>query len=107
MMNSILYFDEVLQTYPPQTSPKFEPTTTLHTLRISGRYNRRMLSELCSIFKIDRYLKLAGAKIRRYMCSLWQHHTNTRTCNRVMCSLNTQATIHSCGASAGGVTLRL
>jgi hypothetical protein len=26
-----------------------------------SRYNRRTLSELCSIFKVDRYLKLAGA----------------------------------------------
>jgi hypothetical protein len=25
-----------------------------------SRYNRRMLSELCSIFKVDSYLKLAG-----------------------------------------------
>jgi hypothetical protein len=59
LMNNFPYFDEVLHTYPLQTCPRFKPTTTLHTIGFSG--NRRMLSELCSIFKVDRYLKLAGA----------------------------------------------
>ena len=35
-MNSFPHFDEVLHTYPLQTSPRFKPTTTLHTLGISG-----------------------------------------------------------------------
>src|SRR5882762_9660870 len=60
----IPHFDEVLHTYPPQTSPSLpdlnRPLLFIPLeLRVS-RYNRRILSELCSIFKVDRYLKLAA-----------------------------------------------
>ena len=59
----------VLHSYPHQTSPRFKPTTTLHMIPLKfrvSRYNRRMLSGLCSI----RVLEAGGSYIQQYMCFL-------------------------------------